>query len=176
MSGAPGNATCAASFWLDGQSVADAPARLGVGWNSTGPCGGGSGGFESGEALTFLPTALGADVDEVAVWEQALPDTLLVAHAGDALVRHAPYRLADPGGGPPPPPDPTAGALDPREFARGTVLLPLPLPHPLPHTPTVGATTGCLAQLQSYPAPRYPGGPRLRALSNVMAPKCTSES
>ena len=165
VSGAPGNATCEASLWLDGQSPNDTPTRLGVGWNSTGPCGGGSGGFLSGENITFLATALGGDIDEVAIWETGLPNTLIVAHAGDALARHVPYRLEDPGGGPVPPPDPTVGALDPREFAPGTIL---PTP---PHTPTRGVNASCLEQLQSYPAPRYPAGKRIRALSNVMAPK-----
>ena len=41
--------------------------------------------FHTGQNRTLLPTALGGDIDEVAVWTTALSDTHIAAHADGAL-------------------------------------------------------------------------------------------
>ena len=110
----PANASeCFADIWIDGQSPA--------GFNSTGPaqplnstyrtCS-----FNTGENRTLLPTALGGDIDEVAVWSTALSDTHIAAHAAGALNRGEPYTFTDPGGAPPPV-EPTDGPFDLKEHS-----------------------------------------------------------
>ena len=141
------------------------PDKSPAGFNSTGPAKGGECRFNTGLPRTLLPTAFSGDIDEVAVWEVALSDAMIAAHAVGALHKGLPYTYTDPGGASPPA-DPTSGALDLHEFAPGTQL---PTP-PSSSNGTRGVTASCLEQLRSFPAPRYaqPGSTKLPPLSNCM--------
>ena len=98
--------------------------------------------------------ALYACLDEVAVYQQALPPSLIYQHFQDALVHHRPYSAADLGT-PAPPPSvyPTANTseyYDLKEYPPGTQL---PSPAGTNNTASVEAT--CVQQLHSVPPPRF---------------------
>ena len=127
--------------------------------------------FQSGENITFLSDSFDGDIDEVAIYETSLPDSLIYAHYTDAILNHKPYRLIDPGT-PAPAPAPTSSTFSLKEFAPGTQL-PTPT-----GKPTQGVKLSCLQQLQQYPNPRYPSTTsiasskrKLGPLSNCMDPQ-----
>ena len=137
-------------------------------------------------SLMMLPSSFDGGIDEVALYEEALPDALIVQHYNDAMA-HKPYSstVADKASAvtgstgddhATPPADPKP-ALDDREYPPGT-LLPTPActdcgnPH-CAEMPTTGVKLSPLAQLQSYPLPRYqktiaPGTYPLQKLGNCM--------
>ena len=156
-----GGDECFVDIWIDGQSP--------PGFNSSGaavPVG--TCNFLSSLPRILLPSAFGGDIDEVAVWETALTDTHIAAHAAGALQHGLPYVFTDPGGKVPPP-DPTGGSLNLQEFAPGTQL-PTPLNSKFG---TQGVNISCLDQLKSFPAPRFAVRTRypLPPLSNCMDPQ-----
>jgi hypothetical protein len=100
------------------------------------------------------PVALTAGLDEIAVYDQALPASMIYQHFLDTLVHNKPYSLVDPGGAvPPPTPYPLPNQtdfFDSREYAPGTQL-----PSPAGKNNTLGAAASCLDQMQYAPAPRF---------------------
>lgn len=109
--------------------------------------------------LMMLPSAFDGGIDEVALYEEALPDELIVQHYSDAM-SHQPYSsTVSPSARAVPPPADPAPQYDLQEYAPGT-LLPTPevtgcgLPHCV-EQPTPGVKLSPLAQLQSFPLPRY---------------------
>jgi hypothetical protein len=149
------HACAEAQIWVDGESQTSFRSE-----STSGKVGN----FTSGETITFLSDSFAGDIDEVAVWEVPLPESLIHAHAVGALKDKQPYRLDDPGGVVPPAPNRT-GEFDLKEFAPGTQL---PTPAGLS---TQGVTVSCLDQIRSFPVPRYPASPayrRLQPLSNCM--------
>ena len=134
-------------------------------------------------SLRMLPSAFDGGIDEVALYETALPDALIVQHYADAM-SHKPYSpsvrstLNGAADAPPavaPPVDP-APSFDMKEYPPGT-LLPTPkasgcgTPH-CTEMPTPGVKLSPLAQLQSFPLPRYHSPPTgkfvLQRLGNCM--------
>ena len=128
-------------------------------------------------SLMMLPTSFDGGIDEVALYEEALPDELILQHYSDAMA-HKPYTFNMVSATPPqqtPPPDPKP-SLDPKEYPPGT-LLPTPactdcgMPH-CAEMSTPGVKLSPLAQLQSYPLPRYQSPPKgsyaLQKLGNCM--------
>ena len=110
-------------------------------------------------SLIMLPSAFDGGIDEVALWETALPDELIVQHYQDALA-HRPYSTtANQNSGEVPPPADPPLEFDIKDYAPGT-LLPTPAatgcgePH-CAEQPTPGVKLSPLAQLRSYPLPRY---------------------
>jgi hypothetical protein len=100
------------------------------------------------------PVALAAGLDEIAIYDTALPPSMIYQHFIDALVHGKPYSRVDPGGVPPPPtryplPNET-DYYDKREYAPGTQL-----PSPAGKNNTLGASATCLEQMQYAPGPRY---------------------
>ena len=111
-------------------------------------------------SLIMLPSAFDGGIDEVALWETALPDEVIVQHYQDALA-HRPYSTTvkrNSGEMESPPADPPL-EFDMQDYPPGT-LLPTPpatgcgVPH-CTEQPTPGVKLSPLAQLQSYPLPRY---------------------
>ena len=98
--------------------------------------------------------ALYACLDEIAVFSQALPDSLIYQHFQDTMAHHRPYSAADPGGtAPAPPVHPDANSsdfYDLKDFPPGTEL---PSPAGLNNTNSVDAT--CVDQLHAVPSPRF---------------------
>ena len=133
-------------------------------------------------SLVILPSPFDGGIDEVALYEVALPDALIVQHYEDAMA-HKPYSASVHGDGrsadtaAAPPADPPL-EFDLKDFPPGT-LLPTPAftgcgkPHCAEHS-TPGVKLSPLAQLQSYPLPRYRPGPvpghswSLQKLGNCM--------
>lgn len=72
--------------------------------------------------FTLLMTQFDGAVDEVALYDTALPDALIAQHYADVL-SHRPYSstLRIPFSEATPTPAPVVGLLDPREFAAGTI-------------------------------------------------------
>lgn len=133
------------SVWVDGRN----PAELRAGGTATGR-------VMEGGALAIDardPVALCAGLDEVAVWGSALPPSLIYQHYTDAIVKHVPYSLEDPGT--PPPPGPAypnatnSSYYDLEEYAPGSQL------PSAPGNNTAGATMSCVDQLTFAPAPRF---------------------
>ena len=142
------------SIWIDGQS----PAELRLQGNATGRAVATSTiYFNARGALTTC-----AGVDEIAVYEEALPASMILQHYKDAQA-HKAYSTTDPGGAPPEP-APEKLAFDPSEYPPGTCL---PTP---PGTVTVGVTQLPQEQLQSFPRPRYATQHQLRPNINWMDP------
>jgi hypothetical protein len=140
--------TCEAQIWIDGESQTSFKSV-----SAPGPQGGVN--FSSGERIAFLNDTFDGDIDEVAIWEVPLTESLIHAHAVEALQDGKPYRLSDPGGLVPPAPNRT-GEFDLKEYAPGTQL-PTPA-----GAPTQGVTVSCLEQLRHFPVPRYPVSPAHR--------------
>ena len=95
--------------------------------------------------LMMLPSAFDGGIDEVALYEEALPDELIVQHFSDAM-SHQPYSsTVSPSARAVPPPADPAPQYDLQEYAPGT-LLPTPevtgcgLPHCV-EQPTPGVAT-----------------------------------
>ena len=151
-------ATGKQAIWIDGQS----PAAMQLEGNISAAKGQvmeiGNLYFDSDSDSPFTC----AGIDELALWEEALPPSLIGQHYKDAMA-HNPYSTTDPGT-PPPSPSLTAGQLDPDEFPPGAVL------------PTVrgnvtkGVSVSAIEQLQGFPSARYAAGHTLRENFNWMAP------
>jgi hypothetical protein len=133
--------TCEARIWIDGESQTSFGSMSAPGPT---PCS-----YGSGETITFLNDSFAGDIDEVAVWEVPLTDSIIHAHAVGALQEKKPYCVDDPGGVVPPVPNRT-GEFDLKEFAPGTQL-----PSPA-GAPTQGVTISCLEQLQTFPTQPRP--------------------
>ena len=169
--GAPAN--CSVAVWLDGQRPSDIDYHRKVWWRSNATatslhrtnCK-----LLLTEPIDFLPSTFDGDIDEVAIWEVPLTDAMIYAHSQDALKHHRAYTLGTPTSSLPPAPAPVplSGAFNLKEFAVGTVL-PTPF-----GTVTSGVNVSCLAQLQSFPSPRFPPNPtpfKVAPLSNCMDPR-----
>lgn len=108
--------------------------------------------------------ALCAGLDEVAVYEEALPPSLIYAHYTDAINQSKPYRPTDPGGKVPTteyPDGDNASYYDLNEYPMGTIL-PSPGKHEHPPRPGGGGNgticSGCMScadQVRYAPEPRY---------------------
>ena len=115
-------------------------------------------------SLRMLPSAFDGGMDEVALYEEALPDALIVQHYQDAM-NHKPYSpsVQEASVAARVPPSDPAPAFDVKEYPPGT-MLPTPKvtgcgkPH-CTEQPTAGVRLSPLAQLQSYPLPRYHSPP-----------------
>ena len=144
------------AIWIDGTS----PAELRLKGNATGRAIATSTiFFNSRGALTTC-----AGLDELAVFEEALPATLIVQHYKDALA-HRPYSQTDPGGSSPPAPPPQDKAdFDETEYPPGTQL---PTP---PGTVTTGVKMLPTEQLLAFPPPRFATPLTLRPNFNWMDP------
>ena len=72
--------------------------------------------------FTLLSTHFDGAIDEVALFEVALPDAMIAQHYADAMA-HKPYSLVlrPPFSAGAPTPAPVAGLMDSREFAPGTI-------------------------------------------------------
>lgn len=97
--------------------------------------------------LLLLPSAYGGAIDEVAVYETAVSDSLIYQHYTEAMA-HQPYTWVDGGKAPPAPPQ-VNGTWDLKEFAPGTII-----PTPVGNS-TQGVTLTMAQQLKAYPAPRF---------------------
>jgi hypothetical protein len=150
------------SIWIDGQS----PAEMQLKGNATGRALATANiYFNARGALTTC-----AGIDEVAVFEEALPASMIVQHYKDAQA-HKRYSTIDPGGPPPPVPAPENKTnFDMQEYPPGTQL---PTP---PGTVTVGVTQLPEEQLRSFPRPRYAAQHTLRPNCNWMDPGCAFPS
>lgn len=98
--------------------------------------------------------ALCASVDEVAIYDTALPDALIYQHYNDTIIQHTPYSPYVPVT-PAPPPRPYPNSTNEsyynlKEFAPGTEL-----PSPPGKNNTQGVMLTCLEQLQYVSGPRY---------------------
>ena len=135
-------ATGAQAIWVDGQS----PESFRYAGNST---------LYHGKVidnmnLFFNSRSSGftcAGVDELAIWEQPLPDSLIYQHWKDALA-HKEYSTVDTGVAPPAP-SPTEGERDPDDYPPGAEL-----PTPRANA-THGVSVSAIEQLTSFPSPRY---------------------
>ena len=115
-------------------------------------------------SLRVLPSPFDGGIDEVALYEEALPDALIVQHYQDVM-DHKPYSSSVHlhGAGAAVPPSDPAPSLNVKEYPPGTTL-PTPKvtgcgkPHCV-EQPTLGVKISPLAQLQSYPLPRYQSPP-----------------
>lgn len=103
-----------------------------------------------------------AGVDEIAMFEEPLPDSLIYQHYKDAF-SHRPYSVTDPGTTPPAP-APTEGALDPYEYPPGAEF------PTVKGNATQGVSVSAINQLLGFPPPRYVAGHPLRENFNWMAP------
>lgn len=103
-----------------------------------------------------------AGVDELAIWEQPLPDSLIYQHWKDAFA-HNQYSTVDPGVAPPTP-TPTQGERDPEDYPPAAEL------PTVPHNATHGVSISAIDQLTSFPAPRYSTTSKLRPNFDWMAP------
>eukprot|EP01046_Picozoa_sp_COSAG06_P019084 COSAG06_NODE_1348_length_9778_cov_6.672280_7_plen_990_part_00 len=102
---------------------------------------------------------LGACLDEIAVFPEALPDSLIFQHFQDTLVHHRPYSNADPGAAaaPAPPLYPNASSsafYNREEYLPGTVL-PSPQGNNNTRVASDADDVSCVAQLHAAPAPRF---------------------
>ena len=146
-------ATGEASIWIDGQRppACHRPANSSLAGRK----------FRNEGALSIdrVGQSWNCSLDEMAVYESALPDAVVYAHYEDAMLHHRPYRMGSSSDLPAPPaPSPvrpanaskmTAEDYDLNEFAPGTVL-PTPKGNATP-----GVTVSALAQLQPFPRPRF---------------------
>ena len=111
--------------------------------------------------LVLLPEPFDGDLDEVALYEMALPDEVIRRHYREAMLDGTAYSFGVAPVGPAPDPDP-APKYDLREFAPGTVLPTPPVPlgsdPKLRPGPTRNGNVSVIDQLQSFPLPRYPPG------------------
>ena len=96
--------------------------------------------------LLVLPTAFDGAVDEIAVYEQALPDAVIYAHYQSAIA-HQPYSFESPTA-PAPAPDSIHGNLNLFDYAPGTIM-------PTAGVNTQGVNISARDQLASFPSPRY---------------------
>jgi hypothetical protein len=123
----------------------------------------------------MLPSAFDGGIDEVALYEVALPDAIIMQHHQDAILHHLPYSfpsehiVLDVAANaskiatravllPTPDPKPT---FDLKDFPPGTLLPTPPSTYcgtapagDCPPQPTQGVKLSPLAQLQSFPLPR----------------------
>ena len=96
-----------------------------------------------------LPSYFDGAVDEIALYEEALPDDVIYAHWQRSIQGHKPYIFSPPPApAPAPAPTPIHGVYRPIDYAPGTVL-------PTTGINTQGVNISALDQLSSYPAPRY---------------------
>lgn len=102
-----------------------------------------------------------ADLDELAYYTTGLDPRQIYQNYVDAMINHVGYTTAFASSVPSPPN--CQGSLNPNDFATGTVL-------PSVTNPTVGVTTTPIAQLQSYPIPRFKAGNTLNKLFNASDP------
>jgi hypothetical protein len=123
--------------------------------------------------LLFLPSAFDGGIDEVALYEEAIPDALIRQHY-QQMILHQPYTfelnetLSNRAIPPDPPPH-----YDLKEFAPGSQLPTMPSGVPgVQPLPTTGVNISALQQLRSYPLPRYQlesnYSTRLQRLGNCM--------
>jgi hypothetical protein len=97
-------------------------------------------------------------LDEMAIYEEALPPDVVFAHYLDAMTHHRPYGMKTSGLSPAPTPNPVrpadpknmqASDYDPMDFAPGTEL---PTP---PGNATQGVIITAIEQLRHFPRPRF---------------------
>ena len=151
--------TGAQAIWVDGQS----PTAFRYAGNST---------LSHGKVIDninmFFNSNGGgvtcAGVDELAIWEEPLPDSLIYQHWKDAFA-HKEYSTVDTGVAPPTP-SPTEGERDPDDYPPGAEL---PTP---PANATHGVSVSAIDQLTNFPSPRYSTSTesRLRPNFDWMAP------
>lgn len=145
-------ATGEASIWIDGQrpSVFHRPANSSLFGRK----------FQNEGALSIdrVGQSWNCSLDEMAIYESALPDAVIYAHYADAMIRHRPYTMGSAKFPPPPAPapvrpadrtSPTADDFDLQEFAPGTVL-----PTPKGNA-TQGVHVSAIHQLRRFPRPRF---------------------
>lgn len=145
-------ATGEASIWIDGQrpSVFHRPANSSLAGRK----------FQNEGALSIdrVGQSWNCSLDEMAIYETALPDAVVYAHFADAMIHHRPYSVGSfdfpPAPAPTPvrPADPTsltADDFDLLEFAPGTVL-----PTPKGNA-TQGVHVSAVDQLRRFPRPRF---------------------
>jgi hypothetical protein len=145
-------ATGEASIWIDGQRppAFHRPANASLSGRK----------FQNEGALSIdrVGQSWNCSLDEMAVYETALPDAVVYAHYEDAMVHHRPYTMSSASLPPPPAPSPvrpadrtklTAADYDLLEFAPGTVL-------PTPRgNATAGATISAIDQLRHFARARF---------------------
>lgn len=136
----------AIAFWIDGESQPTMRARV----NTTEHVAA----FKLFSVDVRNAVALYGNLDEIAVFPVALPDSLIYQHFLDTLVHHQPYSLVDPGTVPPAPPDYPApnssDHYDMAEFPPGTKL-----PSPIGDNNTGSVAMACVEQLDRVPAPLF---------------------
>ena len=129
------------AIWIDGQS----PAPLRTAGNATGRV------IRHNEAVYFNSrgsVSTCAALDEIALYESALPDSLIYQHFLDSTHEHRAYSTTDPGTAPPAP-APCNGTYDPLDYMPGTKL-----PTPKGNA-TAGVTATAVEQLRRFASPRY---------------------
>ena len=116
--------------------------------------------FQNEGALSIgrVEQSWNCSLDEVAIWEEALPPDVVYAHFRDAMVEHRPYSMSRRDLPPAPPPTPVrpadpahrqASDFDAMDFAPGTSL-----PTPAGNA-TQGVTITAVQQLRHFPRPRF---------------------
>jgi hypothetical protein len=151
------------SIWIDGQNPttggrcesytkidSDSPFRC---WAGSGNSSGFMSNFsdttvdEWRTPLLLLPSAFDGAIDEVALYEEPLPDAVIHQHWRDAM-GHKAYTFEAAAPPPAPTPDPIHGSYDARDYAPGTLL-------PTTGVNTQGVNVSALDQIASFPLPRY---------------------
>ena len=151
------------SIWVDGQNPdsggrcelftkidADRPNEC---WSASGNSSGYMGNFSDRSTddwrseLLVLPTAFDGAVDEIAVYEQALPDDVIYAHYQSAIEHKRPYSFESPAA-PAPAPQDIHGNFSLLDYAPGTIM-------PTAGVNTQGVNISARDQLGSFPCPRY---------------------
>jgi hypothetical protein len=147
--------TGAQSVWIDGESQ---PAMQTNGTAGTAMKG-------AGVMLDATnPVCLCAGVDELAIYEEALPPSMIYAHYQDMKAK-VPYRTADPGGAVPTatyPNGSNASYYDLTEYPEGTVL-PSPGWPKAPRAGGGGNSTVCDGCMSSYDQIAFAPDPRFDA-------------
>jgi hypothetical protein len=141
-----------ASIWIDGQrpSVFHRPANSSLAGRK----------FQNEGALSIdrVGQSWNCSLDEMAIYETALPDAVIYAHYADIMIHHRPYTMGRADFPPSPAPAPvrpadrtslTANDFDLLEFAPGTVL-----PTPKGNA-TQGVDVSAIDQLRRFPRPRF---------------------
>ena len=131
------------SIWIDGQRPPDFhraanKSHAGRHFSSEGPI-----------SIGRVEESWNCSLDEMAIYESALPDELIYQHYADAMLHHRPYTMATTDLPPAPAPTPVGQDFDLTEFAPGTQI-PTPA-----HNATQGVTVGAIEQLKRFPRPRF---------------------
>jgi hypothetical protein len=100
------------------------------------------------------PVALAAAIDEIAIYDTALPASMIYTHFLDSLVHHQPYSTSDPGL-PVPPPTPYPHSNETAYYNLEEYAIGTQLPSPDGDNNTVGAGMTCVDQMNVVAGPRF---------------------